>query len=266
METDRTNSSLAILQHGSAEHERQTHLARVKRIREQWGEIQIDLVRRDHVADHVEGGSTAQQEGIHVAELRAMLLRRGIVFSDWSFEQACKDHRCGRDRINSRTFLLQFHNPRTKPPAGGFGAVITESYMSVDQAVRLVREKINGRLVSDTGGLLAAFKFFDRDQGGTLGYDELKTGLTQYLGLRFDEPLLEKLLAKYDPAGTGEVDLHGFESRVMGSTTSDSTGFVDHVSQKHVSASNGNTELQVRVQIIRHARSHSVCKYQSCMV
>ena len=41
---DSANSSLAILQHGSAEHERQKHLARVKRIREQWREIQIDLV------------------------------------------------------------------------------------------------------------------------------------------------------------------------------------------------------------------------------
>eukprot|EP01047_Picozoa_sp_COSAG01_P080802 COSAG01_NODE_15854_length_1292_cov_0.897737_1_plen_374_part_00 len=95
----------------------------------------------------------------------------------------------------------------------------------LQNAKQQIRDKIEGRIASGPSGLRRAFQFFDRDGGGTIDLDEFKNGLEKYCGLKFTDSFVEELMNEFDD-GSGSITYHSFCELVMGSKSTDATGFV----------------------------------------
>jgi Ca2+-binding EF-hand superfamily protein len=95
----------------------------------------------------------------------------------------------------------------------------------LQNAKQQIRDKIEGRIASGPSGLRRAFQFFDRDGGGTIDLDEFKVGLEKYCGLKFTDTFVEELMNEFDD-GSGSITYHSFCELVMGSKSTDATGFV----------------------------------------
>eukprot|EP01049_Picozoa_sp_SAG25_P006497 SAG25_NODE_491_length_7415_cov_6.908557_6_plen_130_part_00 len=68
------------------------------------------------------------------------------------------------------------------------------SGLSVEAAVELVQDKINGYMESGPDGLRRAFKAFDTDGGGTIDSEEFAAALKKRFGLVFEEALHAQLM------------------------------------------------------------------------
>ena len=68
------------------------------------------------------------------------------------------------------------------------------------------------RLLSDEK-LMAAFKLFDKDGGGTIQADELKSVLG--VGKKFDEQIWKDIIADVDGDGDGNIDYDEFKTMMQ---------------------------------------------------
>ena len=97
----------------------------------------------------------------------------------------------------------------------------------VKLVVKQIREAIEARLDGGGGGgLLKAFKFFDRDRSGTLTYGEMAAGIEHYANMLLEPAMLAKLMKVYDPDYVGSIDFQKFTENVMGSSAADASSIV----------------------------------------
>jgi Ca2+-binding EF-hand superfamily protein len=95
--------------------------------------------------------------------------------------------------------------------------------MTVDEAIKAIREKIEGRLPGGPAGLRRAFQFFDGDGSGSIDHAEFKTALQTRCGLVFEDAFLRQVMKRFDDDGSGVIDYRKFGELVMGSKATDAT-------------------------------------------
>eukprot|EP01047_Picozoa_sp_COSAG01_P043661 COSAG01_NODE_3893_length_5577_cov_3.387550_4_plen_1018_part_00 len=112
----------------------------------------------------------------------------------------------------------------------GFGKTTPDdvprlSGISVDTAIRMIREKIQGRLEGGPAGLRRAFQYFDADGSGGISHPEFVTAMRTKLMLAFDDELLHKIMDRFGGTGTtaGQISYQSFCEMVMGSRPGDAT-------------------------------------------
>ena len=75
--------------------------------------------------------------------------------------------------------------------------------ISVDDAIVMIRDKVRGRLPSGPSELRRTFQFFDRDGSGQIDFEEMEATLRVQCGLKFEDSLLQAIIARFDPDGVG---------------------------------------------------------------
>eukprot|EP01043_Picozoa_sp_COSAG02_P044383 COSAG02_NODE_3961_length_5981_cov_175.988949_1_plen_680_part_10 len=180
-------------------------------------------------------------------DLRYALHRMDIDLNDRQFEDLMRqiDHN-GDGIVSYAEFLDFFHR---EDPGLGLKEI---KGVTVDQAIEIIREKINVRLDSRPGALNRAFQQMDADGSGAIDIDEFKKALLMKGGLIFDDAILRKVMDKFDDDGTGEIDFRKFCTFVMGSTSRDATGIKTNIvdsSSTVESADSGNSAMMLRRKI-----------------
>merc|ERR1711871_1318228 len=181
------------------------------------------------------------------SDLRYALHRMDIDLNDKQFEDFMKQIDLdGSQSISYAEFLDFFHREDE-----GLGLTKITG-ITVDQAVEIIREKINSRLDSRPGALNRAFPQMDADGSGAIDFDEFKQALLLKGGLIFEDSILRKAMDKFDDDGTGEIDFRKFCTFVMGSSSRDATGIKTNVvdaSSTVASADSGNSAMMLRRKI-----------------
>ena len=75
--------------------------------------------------------------------------------------------------------------------------------MPIREVKQLVQDKIRGRLTSGPSELRRTFQFFDRDGSGQIDFEEMEATLRVQCGLKFEDSLLQAIIARFDPDGVG---------------------------------------------------------------
>eukprot|EP01043_Picozoa_sp_COSAG02_P027730 COSAG02_NODE_1648_length_11502_cov_30.464439_5_plen_1094_part_00 len=119
--------------------------------------------------------------------------------------------------------------------------------MSVDEAIKTIREKIEGRLRGGPAGLRRAFQFFDQDGSGSIDHSEFKAALRTRCGLMFEDDFLRQLMQRFDDDGSGVIDYRKFGQLVMGSKATDATSAQHH----NLASSLGTDDAGTSDQMIR---------------
>lgn len=165
---------------------------------------------------------------ISPAELRGILHQYCFVLSDAQFEQILQ--RCAGSRQADGELPYE-EAMRYFARLGGTYYKTLDSSMTLADAKAAIQEKILSKLQGGDGGLLRAFKMFDRDRSGSLSYTEFAKILREVAGISMDADMSRKLMESYDVDGDGELDYHEFVQQVMGSLESDKTSFDNEVKQ-----------------------------------
>jgi Ca2+-binding EF-hand superfamily protein len=156
-------------------------------------------------------------------QLKECLFRNNIIIEDKHFQQLLyKVDADGDGSISYGEFLKYFG----KGGAADRNVNSTVENVSPDEAIVMIRQKIEQRLASGPGGLRRAFQFFDSDGSGSISHAEFRNELRTRCGLEFTHELLGKVMARFDDDGQG-VDYRKFVQLVMGSKATDSTSFGD---------------------------------------
>lgn len=132
--------------------------------------------------------------------------------------------------------------------------------MSVEQACKLIREKLEGILQGGPDELRRAFRVFDTDMSGSISYEEFDHTMKKRLNLRFEPALLSGVMKAFDDTGDGEIDYRKFCELVMGSTkTTASSLAMGQIAGRgnFVSADGGNSDMMVRRKVRSEYRTHA---------
>ena len=150
------------------------------------------------------------------ARLRKVLFDHDIDMADSQWSQMVMDLDSDNDgRICTNEFLQFFGK-------GGEDDLMMVSSKpvraSTQKAKVMIREGIEAKTRSGSGGLLRAFQFFDRDRSGSISFEEFKRALKDYTMLVFEENTINTVMREYDDDNSGEINFSKFCSRVMGSS------------------------------------------------
>jgi Ca2+-binding EF-hand superfamily protein len=124
--------------------------------------------------------------------------------------------------------------------------------MSVEQACKLIREKLEGILQGGPDELRRAFRVFDTDMSGSISYEEFDHTMKKRLNLRFEPALLSGVMKAFDDTGDGEIDYRKFCELVMGSTKNTASSLaIGQIAGRgnFVSADGGNSDMMIRRKI-----------------
>jgi Ca2+-binding EF-hand superfamily protein len=153
-------------------------------------------------------------------ELRGLLEQFCFVLGDKQFEMLAQRLKIDKGgEIPYDDFMRYFAR------LGGTYYQTLPANMSIENARKAIQEKISSKLTGGPGGLLRAFKMFDRDRSGGLDYAEFAKVLREVAMIEIDPELSEKLMASYDVDGDGTLDYHEFVQQVMGSSVEDKSSF-----------------------------------------
>ena len=177
------------------------------------------------------------------ADLRYALHRMDVDLNDRQFEDLIKQIDLNSsESISYAEFLDFFHREEE-----GLGLKkITDT--TVDQAVAIIREKINEKLDSRPGALNRAFQQFDVDGSGAIDHGEFKRAILLKAGLIFEDAMLRKVMDKFDDDDSGEINFRKFATFVMGSGARDASSVLDTQTagrKDYVSADGGNSEMML---------------------
>ena len=165
-------------------------------------------------------------------ELRGLLEQFCFVLDDKQFDELAQRLQIADGgEVSYDDFMRYFAR------LGGTFYKTLPASMSIPEARVAIQEKIVAKLEGGPGGLLRAFKMFDRDRSGGLSYDEFATVLREVAMIEIDPGLSTKLMASYDVDGDGTLDYHEFVQQVMGSGTGDKSSFDNEDKKEDVSSS-----------------------------
>eukprot|EP01052_Picozoa_sp_SAG31_P043075 SAG31_NODE_7061_length_1800_cov_1.089947_1_plen_219_part_10 len=172
------------------------------------------------VKDALKSADIDHSNTINKAELRGLLERFCFSMNDQQFAQvASRFFVNGSDEVSYDDFMLYFAK------LGGTYYLELGDHVSVDEAKRIIVEKINDKISGGTGGLLRAFQLFDRDRSGSLSYEEFAQILREVACMTLAPGLFDRVMAAYDSDGDGEIDYHEFVGKVMGSDGNEKSSF-----------------------------------------
>lgn len=193
-----------------------------KKMERSWTQIQ-DACRS---AD-IDNSNTISRE-----ELRGLLEHFCFVLNDKQFDALAERlNMTDGAEVSYDAFMKYFAR------LGGSYYHTLSADMSVDEARKVIQEKISSKLTGGPGGLLRAFKMFDRDRSGSLSYMEFANVLREVAMIDVDPALSDRLMASYDVDGDGTLDYHEFVQQVMGSAVDDKSSFDNEDKKEEVSSS-----------------------------
>jgi Ca2+-binding EF-hand superfamily protein len=217
-------------------------------VRDQWRAVNRSFQQLDKLS----GGNGMVSE----QQLQEVLFRSNIIIEDKHFQQLLyKIDENGDGAVSYKEFLKYFGkgSPEDRNINSRVGNV------SVDQAIQMVRTKIEGRLRGGPAALRRAFQFFDSDGSGVISPAEFKSELRRRCGLEFEEELLREVMARFDEDQSG-IDYRKFSQLVMGSSATDATSFGDSPAKKLLTEddSNGTSAQFIRRKIREQWKSLGV--------
>jgi Ca2+-binding EF-hand superfamily protein len=118
--------------------------------------------------------------------------------------------------------------------------------MTADKAASFIASRIEESLSSGNGGLLQAYKMFDRDRSGGISHKEFLKQLQGLFLIRVAPALVGPLMHHYDPENSGSINYTGFAKRVMASATSIAGGAATSFGNHEVEDPQGNTTIHRR--------------------
>lgn len=93
-----------------------------------------------------------------------------------------------------------------------FAQVDSDNSGAIDYS-EFVVATMNMKSMNSSSKLQSAFKMFDKDGGGSISTDELKTVLS--FGQNLDDELINKIINQVDVNGDGEISYQEFEKLMM---------------------------------------------------
>ena len=179
-------------------------------VREQWRSINLAFKQEDR----------KKLGAIDEDKLRDVLFRCNIIIEDKHMEQLLyKIDKNGDGMISYAEFLKYFGKGSDEDK----DVLSTVRDVSVDDAIEMIRTKIEGRLPGGPAALRRSFQFFDTDGSGGIDHEEFKTALRTRCGLIFEDAFLSQIMRRFDDDGSGVIDYRKFSELVMGSKRGDGT-------------------------------------------
>ena len=194
----------------------------------------------------------ADKDGwLSLIDLRAVLSNYDIDLTQHQVQTLAKKLGVSdsKDRIKWADFLLYYRKQEEdEDPNDTRNQLRIVSGLTVDAAVELVREKIQGVLEGGPDGLRRAFHSFDTDRSGGISLEEFKFAMNRKLNLRFEDGLLEQVMKRFDDTGDGQINYRKWCELVMDSTKEQATSLgIGHARvSDHVSADSGNSDMMLR--------------------
>ena len=214
-----------------------------RKVREHWKALHRDFKH----GDRYESGK------ISVSLLKRILDNYQINLPDpvWNDRITQLDPK-NTDKVSYTEFL----KPYSKGSEFDKQNVATLKVQSVEEAKKMIQDKLNGRLQGGPAGLRRAFQFFDRDGGNSISKDELQKALTEYLGLAFEEPMVAALFDNFR-GDKEDIDFRSFTKNVMGSKTTGATGLDSRSLRTNAKVSDfvskgDNDPIALRRKVRRH--------------
>jgi Ca2+-binding EF-hand superfamily protein len=203
-----------------------------RRVREQWKPLGLACKRAD-----------PEQTGlVTFDQLTQILGSHGI---DLNHQQLRKQLGTQAARVPYQQFFSLY----AKGGSSDRQTISTIHGVSREQALEMIRGKVQQKLTGGPAGLRRAFKLFDRDGSNKVSRDELRTALHER-GLLFEEPIFDAVF-KHVTMGESEMDYHSFSNNLMGSKSDDSTScsFQSAGTGDASRAVDGTTEAQIRRKV-----------------
>eukprot|EP01048_Picozoa_sp_COSAG05_P004035 COSAG05_NODE_203_length_14207_cov_24.645379_12_plen_364_part_00 len=203
-----------------------------RQVRDQWRDVNRSFRQYDKA-----GGIVTD------LQLKEVLYRNNIVIEDKHMDSLLyKIDEDGDGKISYREFLKYFG----KGTAEDRNINSQVQNVSVDEAVRLIRAKVEQRLETGPSGLRRAFQFFDSDGSGLISHSEFRDELRRRCGLEFRPETLALVMRRFDDDGTG-IDYRKFAQLVMGSKASDGSSFLN----PNLAAASGGDDAGTSDQMTR---------------
>jgi calmodulin len=186
-------------------------------------------------------------------DMRVALHRMTIDLNERQFTSLMQQLDVNGDEQISYAEFLDFFRKEDE----GMGLKQVEG-VTVDQAVELIRSKINEKMDSRPGALNRAFQQFDADGSGGISEAEFKQAMLLKTGLKFEDGLLRKVMDVFDDDGSGEINFRKFCTLVMGSSRRDAGSALDCTlagRRDYVSTDGGNSEMMLFRKVRMSMRS-----------
>jgi Ca2+-binding EF-hand superfamily protein len=206
-----------------------------RKIRQKMKDLVIDFRQRGDK----DGNLTPQQ-------LKDILYKHDIIFADKDFAQMVADmDEDGDGDLSYHEFLNYFK------PGQADEKVTAAEVDNVDPtiAIRMIREKVEGRLQGGPAGLRRAWRVFDDSKAGEVKLDQFAEICLKVVGINFSKRILGAIMAILDDDGSGSVDYRKFCENLMGSNRKSLTSMTDNAAQGAVSDDHGNSDQFLRRKV-----------------
>ena len=172
-----------------------------RRVRDQWKDLHIAF---KHASD--------SSGDMDPNTLREVLYRFDIIMVDKQFEALITEMDEDGDGMISYQEFMKHWGKGSEYDQNIVGVI---KDISVDDAIVMIRDKVRGRLPSGPSELRRTFQFFDRDGSGQIDFEEMEATLRVQCGLKFEDSLLQAIIARFDPDGVGPCPARSAQPTVL---------------------------------------------------